>query len=79
MTKYTHIIGTGSSAPDNILTTSDLEKMVDTSDEWIVSRTGNGISGSFLKSNGKQANLLTVPAGSVKIPVDPVDFHDSDR
>lgn len=38
--KYTRIIGTGSYIPDTILTNSDLEKMVDTSDEWIVSRTG---------------------------------------
>lgn len=34
------IIGTGRYVPEKILTNSDLEKMVDTSDEWIVSRTG---------------------------------------
>jgi 3-oxoacyl-[acyl-carrier-protein] synthase-3 len=34
------IIGTGSYAPDKILTNQDLEKMVDTNDEWIVTRTG---------------------------------------
>lgn len=34
------IIGTGSYLPEKILTNSDLEKMVDTSDEWIVTRTG---------------------------------------
>lgn len=34
------IIGTGSYAPDRILTNQDLEKMVETSDEWITSRTG---------------------------------------
>ena len=34
------IIGTGSYLPQRILTNGDLEKMVDTSDEWIVSRTG---------------------------------------
>jgi 3-oxoacyl-[acyl-carrier-protein] synthase-3 len=34
------IIGTGFYVPDKILTNSDLEKMVDTSDEWIVTRTG---------------------------------------
>ncbi len=34
------IIGTGSYLPTRILTNGDLEKMVDTSDEWIVSRTG---------------------------------------
>ena len=34
------IIGTGRCIPDKILTNDDLEKMVDTSDEWIVTRTG---------------------------------------
>ncbi len=40
MEKYIRIIGTGSAAPDQILTNADLEKMVDTSDEWITERTG---------------------------------------
>lgn len=34
------IIGTGSYVPEQILSNKDLEKMVETSDEWIVSRTG---------------------------------------
>lgn len=34
------ILGTGSAYPDRILTNHDLEKMVDTSDEWIQSRSG---------------------------------------
>jgi 3-oxoacyl-[acyl-carrier-protein] synthase-3 len=34
------IAGTGSSVPDGVLTNADLEAMVDTSDEWIVKRTG---------------------------------------
>ena len=34
------IVGTGSYAPDRILTNAELEKLVDTSDEWIVTRTG---------------------------------------
>jgi len=34
------IIGTGSCLPERILTNADLAKMVDTSDEWITSRTG---------------------------------------
>ncbi len=34
------IIGTGSAAPEKVLTNFDLEKMVDTSDEWIRTRTG---------------------------------------
>lgn len=34
------IIGTGSCLPERILTNEDLEKMVDTTDEWITTRTG---------------------------------------
>jgi len=34
------IIGTGSYAPEKVLTNFDLEKLVDTSDEWIQRRTG---------------------------------------
>jgi len=34
------IIGTGSSTPQKVLTNKDLEAMVDTSDEWIITRTG---------------------------------------
>ena len=34
------IIGTGSYVPERILTNADLEKMVETSDEWITTRTG---------------------------------------
>ncbi|MBO8162390.1 MAG: ketoacyl-ACP synthase III [Brevibacillus sp.] len=34
------IYATGSYVPERVLTNADLEKMVDTSDEWIVTRTG---------------------------------------
>jgi len=34
------VLGTGHSYPQGILTNADLEKMVDTSDEWITTRTG---------------------------------------
>ena len=35
-----HVTGWGRYVPDQILTNADLEKMVDTNDDWIVSRTG---------------------------------------
>ncbi len=34
------ITGTGSAVPDKVLTNHDLEKLVDTNDEWITTRTG---------------------------------------
>ena len=38
----TKIVGTGSCTPEKIITNHDLSKIVDTSDEWIRSRTGIG-------------------------------------
>lgn len=40
MTRKAYISGTGSYLPEKILTNKDLEKMVDTTDEWIVQRSG---------------------------------------
>jgi 3-oxoacyl-[acyl-carrier-protein] synthase-3 len=37
---YSRIVGTGAYLPEKVLTNADLEKMVDTTDEWIRSRTG---------------------------------------
>jgi len=38
--RYSRILGTGSYAPEKILTNADLEKMVDTTDQWIMERSG---------------------------------------
>lgn len=40
MAKYAAITGWGSAVPERILTNADLEKIVETTDEWITSRTG---------------------------------------
>ena len=37
---HAHVTGWGRYVPEHILTNADLEKMVDTNDEWIVTRTG---------------------------------------
>lgn len=37
---YSRIVGTGSYLPERVVTNGDLEQMLDTSDEWIVTRTG---------------------------------------
>ncbi len=37
---YSRIIGTGSHLPEKVLTNADLEKIVDTNDQWIRDRTG---------------------------------------
>jgi len=37
---YSRIAGTGSYLPEKIVTNADLERLVETSDEWIRTRTG---------------------------------------
>ena len=37
---YARVIGTGGYLPEKVLTSRELEKMVDTTEQWIVSRTG---------------------------------------
>lgn len=37
---HARITGTGSAVPEKVLTNADLEKLVDTSDDWITTRTG---------------------------------------
>ncbi len=38
--KYSRVMGTGSYLPEKIVTNADLEKILDTSDQWIRERTG---------------------------------------
>ena len=40
MNKFARIIGTGSYLPPNVVTNDDLSKTIDTTDEWITTRTG---------------------------------------
>ena len=58
MTEF-HIRGLGYHVPERILTNADLERMVETSDEWIVSRTG--IKERRL-ADGQSCSDLALPA-----------------
>ncbi|GAB4529195.1 MAG: ketoacyl-ACP synthase III [Anaerolineae bacterium] len=42
MTRYAHIVGWGMSVPERVMTNDDWAQLVDTSDEWIRTRTGIG-------------------------------------
>ena len=53
---YSRIVGTGKYLPQRILTNFDLEKMVDTTDEWIRSRTG--IERRHLAADGETTSDL---------------------
>jgi 3-oxoacyl-[acyl-carrier-protein] synthase-3 len=52
MIQKAHIIGTGSSMPERILSNKDLETIVDTTDEWIIRRSG--IKERRISSNEKE-------------------------
>ncbi len=54
------ILGTGSAAPDNVVTNFDLEKIMNTSNEWIVQRTG--IKSRHLVKKGEKFSDFAVPA-----------------
>lgn len=59
------ILGIGSSIPEKVLTNADLEKMVDTSDEWIIKRTG--ISERRILEENIPAYTLGAKAGKAAI------------
>ena len=54
------ITGTGSALPEKILTNADLERMVDTSDEWITTRTG--IKQRRIASEGQYTSTFAAEA-----------------
>lgn len=57
---YSRIAGTGSSLPERVVTNRDLEKILDTSDEWIRSRTG--IAERRVISKGETTATLALEA-----------------
>ncbi|HUS85331.1 MAG TPA: beta-ketoacyl-ACP synthase III [Anaerolineales bacterium] len=60
MTRFAHVTGWGMATPDRILTNDDLAKMVDTSDDWILSRTG--ISERRIAEKGESTATLATDA-----------------
>ncbi len=71
------ILGTGSSIPERVLSNHDLEGMVETSDEWIFSRTG--ISTRRISGQGEQTYQLASKAARramemAEVTVDEIDL-----
>jgi 3-oxoacyl-[acyl-carrier-protein] synthase-3 len=60
MKRYGRITGWGKSVPQRILTNHDLEQMVDTSDEWIVKRTG--IRERHIAGPGETTSTMSIEA-----------------
>ena len=57
---FSRIIGTGSYLPKKVVTNDDLARTVDTSDEWI--RTRTGIHSRHVAAEGELASDLALPA-----------------
>ena len=57
---FARIVGTGSYLPEKVVTNDDLARTVDTSDEWIRSRTG--IRSRHVAAEGQLASDLALPA-----------------
>ncbi|HWM27680.1 MAG TPA: 3-oxoacyl-ACP synthase, partial [Woeseiaceae bacterium] len=62
---YSRIAGTGRFLPERILTNADLEKMVDTTDEWI--RTRTGVERRHVAAEDQTTSDLCVGAATIAI------------
>lgn len=70
------ILGTGRGLPDRVLTNEDLERMVDTSDEWITTRTG--IKRRRIAAPEEALTDLAVPAARQALEMAGVDGSEVD-
>jgi len=73
---YARIIGTGSYLPEKVLTNHDLEKIVDTTDEWITDRTG--IKKRHIAAEGETTCDLAEKASLSAIEAAGIDITDID-
>jgi len=74
---HARITGTGSYAPKKVITNQDLEKLVDTSDEWITERTG--IKERRIAEKGQSTSDLAYEAAhkalkAAKLPAQELDL-----
>ncbi|CAN0477121.1 unnamed protein product, partial [Ectocarpus sp. 8 AP-2014] len=69
-------VGIGSSAPDTVLPNTDLEELVETSDEWIATRTG--IRKRHLLKEGEGVTDLAISASNKALKLAGVDGADID-
>ena len=65
------VTGVGSFVPENVLTNADFEKMVETTDEWIVSRTG--IRERHILPKGQATSDMALEAAKKALEVAKVD------
>ncbi len=63
--RYARIIGLGKYLPPKVLTNQDLEKIVDTSDEWITTRTG--IKTRHIAQDKESTSAIALPAARLAL------------
>jgi 3-oxoacyl-[acyl-carrier-protein] synthase-3 len=73
---YSRIAGTGRFLPERILTNADLEKMVDTTDEWI--RTRTGVERRHIAAEDQTTSDLCVEAAKIAMETAGVTAGDVD-
>jgi len=73
---FSKIIGSGSYLPDRILTNQDLEKMLDTTDEWITTRTG--IKQRHIIAENQVTSDMAYEASKKALQDANLDAHDID-
>ena len=71
---YSRIAGTGSYLPEKVVTNKDLEKSIDTSDEWIRDRTG--ICRRHVAAEGEACSDLAVAAAHKAIEMAGIEAGD---
>ena len=62
---YSRIVGTGRYLPERIMTNFDMEKIVDTTDEWI--RTRTGVERRHVVAEGQTTSDMCVEAAKIAI------------
>ena len=73
---YSRIVGTGRYLPERIMTNFDLEKIVDTTDEWI--RTRTGVERRHVVAEGQTTSDMCVEAAKIAIEDAGVNVADID-
>jgi 3-oxoacyl-[acyl-carrier-protein] synthase-3 len=69
--RYAHIVGWGMAVPNRVMTNDDLARIVDTTDEWITSRTG--IRQRRIASNKESTSTLAAEAGRAALDLADID------
>ena len=74
--KYAHIVGWGMAVPQRVMTNDDLARIVDTTDEWITSRTG--IRQRRIAGPKESTSTLAAQAGRAALELANIDPNDVD-